>query len=93
MRRYEKQVSGWRPCPFVADSRYRVRESFASLRDKFAENEVLTYQRAVYSRYDGMTGYLFLDAAGNWRSFDVDDADPEGDFLESVERKFEPLAG
>jgi hypothetical protein len=69
-----------------------VRESFESLRDKFTENQVITFRNAGHSIYDGITGYFFQDEGGALLAFDVVDDVSEKDFAQSVRDKFEPIA-
>ncbi|HYE78883.1 MAG TPA: hypothetical protein VEI97_12935 [bacterium] len=67
------------PRPFVEGRRYRVRRSFAALRDVFTEGEILVYARRAWSRYDGILGYFFMmpDREG-LRAWDIaEDADIE----------------
>jgi len=44
----------------------------------FAAGELLTFVRDAWSRYDGMTGYFFLDIAGCDRRWDISDEDDIG---------------
>lgn len=46
-------------CPFIVGKRYRVRHTFAALRDSFVADEVLLFDSFAWSRYDGITGYFF----------------------------------
>jgi hypothetical protein len=80
-------VDGWRECPFVIGDEYRTRKAFRSLRDKFRVGEVLRFVSTAYSRYDGMTGYFFLDSAGRTRAWDI----PDDEDLEQHRELFERL--
>jgi hypothetical protein len=55
---------------------YRVRKSFTALRSEFRAGDLLTYKESAYSRYDGITGYFFLDESQTTRSWDVYDGAP-----------------
>jgi hypothetical protein len=46
-------------CPFTVGQHYRVRHTFAALRDSFVADEVLLFDSYAWSRYDGITGYFF----------------------------------
>ena len=61
--------------PFEVGKSYRVKKSFAALRDHFRVGEVLKYTGSAYSRYDGITGYFFSDEKEAGRSWDVSDED------------------
>lgn len=61
--------------PFEVGRSYRVRKPFAAMRDEFCEGEVLKYTGSAYSRYDGITGYFFVDGKAAGRSWDVRDED------------------
>lgn len=71
-------MTSWRPCPFVAGRRYVVRRAATAPRGAFRAGEVLTFVRDAHSAYHGMTGYVFHDATGADRVFDVAD-DEAGD--------------
>ena len=45
--------------PFTVGRHYRVKASFDALRDRFEAGEVLIYDHSAWSRYDGITGYIF----------------------------------
>jgi hypothetical protein len=65
-----------------------VRRDFRALRDSFALGEVLKYEAEAYSRYDGLTGYLFSqDGVERKRVWDIQD---DGD-LESWRELFEEI--
>lgn len=80
-------MSGWREDPFEAGKRYKVIRDFKSLRDSFHESEELTYSKQTYSRYDGQTGYLFIDDTDTVKVIDVHDDDP----IETVIEKLSPI--
>lgn len=62
--------------PFKPGVAYRVRRDFAALRDRFSAGEILVYVGSEWSRYDGITCYLFrLDGCGDMRWWDVRDED------------------
>jgi hypothetical protein len=71
------EIRPWRECPFIRGRRYRVRQSFAALRDFFTAGEILTFDSDAWSRYDGITGYFFrqsdLETRRVWDIYD--DAD------------------
>ena len=69
----KKMSTTWRIEPFEKGRSYRVRKSFAALRDSFREGEILRYQKSAYSRYDGMSGFLFGDSEGKIRCWDIHD--------------------
>ena len=73
--------------PFEVGRSYRVRKSFPALRDAFREGEVLKYTGSAYSRYDGITGYLFTDPKQQVRSWDVYD----GESVDVRSKLFETL--
>jgi hypothetical protein len=77
----------WRDDPFEKGRSYRVRQSFAAMRDDFREGEVLRYKENAYSRYDGISGFFFTDEKGKIRSWDVRDDDS----LTAWSELFEPL--
>jgi hypothetical protein len=58
-------------------------------RGTFRQGEVLTFVGDAYSAYHAMTGYVFHDAAGADRAFDVGD-DEQDDAWQSA---FEPVDG
>jgi len=70
-------IRPWRTCPFTRGRRYRVRRSFAALRDTFAVGDVLTFDSDAWSRYDEVTGYAFRQTGRETlRVWDIrDDAD------------------
>ena len=74
--------------PFLAGQRYRVKRSFEALRSSFEEGEVLIYSNSAYSRYDGITGYIFSfeDLSGS-RVWDVYDHESTSGWKDL----FEPL--
>lgn len=68
------EIRPWRECPFIRGRRYRVRKSFAALRDSFTADEVLTFDSDAWSRYDGITGYFFRQPGSEkLRVWDIDD--------------------
>ncbi|WP_139340843.1 hypothetical protein, partial [Klebsiella aerogenes] len=67
--------TSWRKSPFESGNKYRVLHDFKALRDNFKVDEVLVYTKDVYSIYDSCTGYLFSDANGATRVWDVYDDD------------------
>ena len=71
------EIRPWRECPFKRGRGYRVRRTFAALRDSFTSGEVLTFDSDAWSRYDGITGYFFRQAGREMlRVWDIgDDAD------------------
>ena len=67
-------IRPWRECPFVSGRQYRVRRSFAALRDSFTAGEILTFDADAWSRYDEMTGYFFRQCGSDTlRVWDIDD--------------------
>lgn len=60
---------------FQVGRKYRVRSSFSAMRDNFREGEILRYTGSAYSRYDGITGYFFVDQNEGARAWDVRDDD------------------
>ena len=46
---------------FKEGKNYRVLMDSSSLRDDFKVNEILTFIKETFSRYDGYTGYFFKD--------------------------------
>ena len=68
------EIRPWRECPFTRGKHYRVRQSFAALRDSFTVGEVLTFDSDAWSRYDGITGYFFRQRGRETlRVWDIDD--------------------
>ncbi|MBN8418184.1 MAG: hypothetical protein J0L73_04650 [Verrucomicrobia bacterium] len=65
--------------PFKRGRAYRVRHSFAALRDSFTAGEVLIFDSSAWSRYDGITGFFFTQPRRQGgRVWDLaDDADVE----------------
>lgn len=69
-----KEIRPWRECPFTVGRRYRVRCSFAALRDAFTAGDILTFDSDAWSRYDGITGYFFRQQGRETlRVWDIDD--------------------
>lgn len=66
-------MKAWRKCSFKKGEKYKVNEHTHSLRDRFRKGEVLIFQTDIYSRYDGMTGYVFVDEWGTQKVFDITD--------------------
>ena len=67
-------IRPWRPSPFVAGHRYRVRHDFKALNDGFVAGEELTFIRDAYNRYDCYTVYLFSQPGTEQeRSWDISD--------------------
>ncbi|WP_395753179.1 hypothetical protein [Prosthecobacter sp.] len=65
--------------PFQRGHGYRVKKTFAALRDSFTEGEVLIFQDSAYSRYDSITGYFFRQTGKEGlRVWDVDDDAEDG---------------
>ena len=60
---------------FQIGKRYRVKLSFSAMRADFREGEILKYTGSAYSRYDGITGYFFVDEKEGGRTWDVRDED------------------
>ena len=72
--------------PFVVGRHYRVKASFDALRDRFEEGEILVYDSSVWSRYDGITGYLFTQAGTPGRRvLDIYDSEPDEPWTERLE--------
>lgn len=72
--------------PFRKDASYRVKKSFSSL-DDFVAGEVVRYAGSVYSRYDGMYGFNFVDAEGKNRRWDCPEEAPDSicrEFFEEI---------
>jgi hypothetical protein len=68
------EIRPWRECPFTRGRTYRIRRSFAALRDSFAAGEVLTFDSDAWSQYHGVTGYFFRQAGRETlRVWDIDD--------------------
>lgn len=68
------EIRPWRECPFTRSRQYRVRQSFAALRDSFTVGEVMTFDSDAWSRYDGITGYFFRHSGRETlRVWDIDD--------------------
>ncbi len=68
------EVRPWRECPFTRGRQYRVRQSFAALRDSFTAGDILTFDSDAWSRYDGITGYFFRQPCRErLRVWDIDD--------------------
>ena len=73
--------------PFQVGHRYVVKCDFTALRDRFVRGTVLTYSSSAWSRYDGITGYFFLDEEARSRVWDIEDgADLSGwvDFFDPL---------
>ena len=67
-------VSGYDGRPFHIGRQYRVRKDFRALRDTFRAGEVLSFDSAAWSRYDGITGYFFTqEGREGLRLWDIDD--------------------
>lgn len=78
----------WPPCPFRAGARYRVKQTFTAMRDRFEAGELLTYRSCAWSRYDSITGYFFVqDGSDATRIWDVGDDES----VEQWRELFEPL--
>ena len=68
------EIRPWRECPFTRGRRYRVRQSFAALRDTFTAGDILTFDSDAWSRYHGITGYAFRQPGRETlRVWDIDD--------------------
>lgn len=82
------EIRPWRRSPFIVGQRYRVRQDFEAMRDRFRKDEVLTYERDAYSRHDGSTAYCFSQPDSKvWRTWDV----PDDDDLETWRERFEEV--
>ena len=68
------EIRPWRECPFTRGRRYRVRQSFAALRDSFTTGDIMTFDSDAWSRYHGITGYFFRQSGHETlRVWDIDD--------------------
>ncbi|WP_367872560.1 hypothetical protein [Luteolibacter sp. Populi] len=86
MSRAPNEIPPWRECPFTPGRSYRVLKDFTALRDSFKAGQVLTYSSDAWSRYDGITGYFFVErGAGLSRVWDIDDGDDIGIWKELFE--------
>jgi hypothetical protein len=63
--------TGGHTSPFVVGGAYRVRRDFDSGRHHFSAGELVTYIRREPSPFAGASAYIFRDAAGRDRRFDL----------------------
>ena len=68
------KIRPWRESPFTRGKHYRVRQSFAALRDSFIAGDVLIFDSDAWSRSEGITGYFFRQGGREaLRVWDIDD--------------------
>jgi hypothetical protein len=64
-----------------------MRTDFVAMRESFTAGETLVYVESAYSRYDGVSGFMFSDSIRKTRTWNVSDDEP----LESWSQLFERL--
>ena len=80
------RMGTWREHTLLENAHYRVTEPFSSSTDNFGLGQTIVFIKAVYSRYDGMTGFHFRSETGEVTAFDVSDNDDIAGWTRRLER-------
>lgn len=75
MNKISNKKKVWKLCPFKEGDVFEVSRDISAKRARFIKGEILVFNRADQSEYDGMTEYIFKSDSGKYKIFDMADSD------------------